>query len=143
MSASSLSLPPERVGKLLQALIERQGRPVFLNGLPMAPAAIRAACAPDGFLPAFMVAAESLWHSLTGTGFGLTLKPSEQAATGVELTAVRPDSLVVVLLCLLEVLRRLGLERDDLSLNELPTVWDYGLRLIQVSGERAVREEAA
>ncbi|MFT8719914.1 hypothetical protein [Acetobacter sp.] len=143
MSASSLSLPPERVGKLLFALLERRARPVCLNGQPMAPAAVRAACAPDGFLPAFMVAAESLWHTLTGTGFGLTLKPSEQTSTGVELTAIHADSLVVVLLCLAEVLERISPDGDPVSLNDLPTVWDYGLRLIQVSGERAVREEAA
>ncbi|NHN89978.1 hypothetical protein [Acetobacter conturbans] len=143
MSAHPLSLPPERVGKLLHALITRQMRPVFLNGQPMSHGATSAACAPDGFLPAFMVAAESLWHALTGTGFGMVLKPSEQTSTGVELTAIRADSLVVVLLCLLEVLERLSLEHDHISLNDLPTVWDYGLRLIQVSGERAVREEAA
>lgn len=143
MSAHSLSVPPVRVGKLLCRLLERHGRPLSLNGRAITPDAVSAACAPDGFLPAFLLAAESLWHSLTGTGFGLTIKETTTSATGVEVVAIKPDSLVVVLLCLLEVLERASPQQSHLSLNDLTDVWDYGLRLVQVSGERVARVEAA
>ena len=81
----SPSLDLGRLGHVLQAMVERDGRPLLLRDeasgrLHRLPADL--AGAPDGVMPSLMAAADAVWQAATRSGSSRRAIPARCWATG-------------------------------------------------------------
>lgn len=74
---------------------------------------------PEFLLPVLARLAEELWRRETETGFGLQIEPDETALTGHRLVAIHHAPLSLVVLCMDEVLRRVGQDGTEIPLEAL------------------------
>ena len=101
MSAVSV----EAVSKAMGALLEREGRTVIYQDrasgedLAVTPAS---AAAPNGLLPALVVAGEAVWREATGQGFALDIVRDPAALLGYRLRAIRDGQFSTVMLATME-----------------------------------------
>jgi hypothetical protein len=64
-----------------------------------------AAASPEGMLPIFLLAADSLWTRAAGRNLGIEIVPDPQALFHYRLQAIHHGPIAAVLLALAEVLR--------------------------------------
>ena len=121
----SEGLDLKTIGRTLQVLLERAGKPVIYQcavseqDLRFEP---EDAVTVDGLLPAFLTAADAVWHEATGRRFALDVVTDPKAAFGYVIRDVRSGSFSMILLSLIEVLAQIE-QPDCLLVNELTTVW--------------------
>ena len=86
----------EAVGRTMRVLFERAEQPIVYHdpatGAPLTvdPAV---ASAPDGFLPAVLVAGEAVWRETTGKGFGLDIQRDPSGLLGYRVRGDRGGQL--------------------------------------------------
>ncbi len=76
----------------------------------------------NGLLPAFLTAADAVWHEATGRRFTLDVVTDPEASFGFVVRGARSSSFSTLMLSLMEVLAQIE-QPDCLLLNELTTVW--------------------
>ena len=110
-SAATPGLDLEKIGLTLQALIETSGREV--TTLDQATGVIETistelAVDPSGMLPAFVIAAETVWRDATGKGFNVVLRREEHALLGHRLEGVSGASFSTVMLSMMEAIEQVA-----------------------------------
>jgi hypothetical protein len=113
------------VSAMTARLLAAAGGPILYRETPRAEPWVISpedAGQPDGLLPAFLVAAETLWRSAGGHGFGLTIRPDGEALLGYRVTGIGPTPASTVLLTLMETVRRVS-SRDGIVVEELGEIW--------------------
>ena len=134
----SPSLDLGRLGHVLQAMVERDGRPLLLRDeasgrLHRLPTDL--AAAPDGVMPSMLAAAEAVWQVATDRALGVEQVRDPAALLGYRVQAVRGEPLTVVALAALEAIRRTP-DPAALLVNDFAEVW-RSLRLEQSPVRRA------
>jgi hypothetical protein len=121
MSAVNL----DAVGRTMHVLLERTERPVVYmdaaNGgyLAMDPAV---ASAPNGFLPAVLVAGEAVWRETTGKGFSLDIIHDPTSLLGYRLRGIGAGSFATVMLASLEAIHQVS-RPDAIMVSEFNALW--------------------
>ena len=101
MSAVSVAT----VGRTMEALLSRESRTIIYHDnatgrdLVASPAA---AAAPDGLLPAFVVAGEAIWREATDKGFALDIVRDPRALLGYRLRGIGAGTFTTVMLAMME-----------------------------------------
>ena len=113
------------VSRTLQVLLERAGKPVIYQctvskqDLRFEP---EDAVTVNGLLPAFLTAADAVWHEATGRRFALDVVTDPGAVFGYVIRGARSGTFSTLMLSLMEVLAQIE-QPDCLLVNELTTVW--------------------
>jgi hypothetical protein len=98
-------------GRTLRVLLERTGRPIIYHD-PANSAQLtldaRTASAPDGFLPAFIVAGEAVWREATGKGFALDIVHDPSALLGYRLQDIGAGTFATVMLASMEAIHQVA-----------------------------------
>lgn len=121
----STEVSVDAVGRTLEALLVREGRPVVYQDratgkeLVVSPAS---AAAPDGLLPALVVAGEAVWREATGQGFALDVARDPAALLGYRLRAIRGGAFSTVMLSMMEAAAQAA-QSGPIVVNELQAVW--------------------
>ena len=115
----------DRLGRALQAMVERDGRPLLLRDegsgrLHRLPADL--AGAPDGVMPSILAAAGAVWQAATGRGLGVEQHRDPAALLGCRVAGVRGEPFTVVALSALEAIHRTG-GPTALVVNDFAEVW--------------------
>lgn len=113
------------VGRTLQRLIERDGRPVALRDEAsgqlhwMPPELVGA---PDALLPNFLSAADVVWRAATGRHLGIEQTRDPDTLLGYRVKAIRGEPFSVVMLSAMEAVARTA-RPDMLVVNDLGNLW--------------------
>jgi len=119
----------ERVGRTMEVLLRRAGKPVVFSGLSKeGPVEVRldSACARDGLLPVFLVAGEAVWKELVGSGFKLEIARDEKALLGYRVDAIGETRFSAVMLSMMEASAQ-AVRGDRIVVDELGVVWEGAL----------------
>lgn len=109
----------ETVIDAVSDLIRTRGYVFTMDGVTQPFLTPRQIAAPDCLLPVLGRLAEELWRQETGNGFGLLIEPDPEALADHRLTAIHHAPLSLVVLCMDEVLRRVGDGGSEISLEGL------------------------
>ena len=119
----------EAVGRTMRVLFERAEQPIVYHDpatgalLTMDPAI---ASAPDGFLPAMLVAGEAVWRETTGKGFGLDIQRDPSGLLGYRVRAIGAGSFSTVMLASIEALTQVS-QRDAILVSEFNALWSAAM----------------
>lgn len=113
------------VGRTLQRLIERDGRPVVLRDeatgqqhrMPT-----ELVGAPDALLPNFLSAADVVWRAATGRHLGIEQLRDPDTLLGYRVKAIRGEPFSVVMLASMEAVARTA-RPEMLAVNDLGNLW--------------------
>ncbi|MHB0670062.1 hypothetical protein [Roseomonas mucosa] len=113
------------VGRTLQRLVERDGRPLLLRdeatGLDhRLPAALVAAS--DGLMPNFLAAANVVWRAATGRHLGIEQEHDPDALLGYRVKGIRGAPFSVVMLSAMEAIERTG-SPSALPVSDFAKLW--------------------
>ena len=113
------------VGRTLQRLVERDGRPLVLRdgatGLDhRLPASLVAA--PEGLMPNFLAAANVVWRAATGRHLGIEQERDPEALLGYRVKGIRGEPFSVVMLSAMEAIGRSGTPKA-LLVNDFDALW--------------------
>ena len=121
MSAVSV----EAVGRTMRLLLERADRPIVYrdpaNGALLAMDSA-VASAPDGFLPAVLVAGEAVWRETTGKGFSLDIARDPAALLGYRLRGIGAGSFATVMLAAMEAINQVC-RPEAILVSEFNALW--------------------
>ncbi len=129
MSAVSV----DSVGRAMEALLTREGRPVIYRDratgedLPVSPAS---AAAPNGLLPALVVAGEAVWREATGKGFALDIVRDPAALLGYRLRAIREGTFSTVMLSTMEATAQVA-RPGAIMVHDLNALWQAATNTIE------------
>jgi hypothetical protein len=101
------TLDPAHVSRVVRALLIEADRDILIEDRPrrdLVSIPFDAAAAEDGILPVFLVAAEAIWHDVTGRGFDLTLKRDLGALMSWRIEAIRAEAFSCVILSVMEAI---------------------------------------
>ncbi len=113
------------VSATLRVLLERAGKPVIYQcavtkqDFRFEP---EDAVTVNGLLPAFLTAADAVWHEATGRRFTLDVVTDPEAIFGYVVRGAHSGSFSTLMLSLMEVLVQIE-QSDCLLVNELIAVW--------------------
>lgn len=114
------------VSRTIRNLLEREGRPVIYadRAAGDAPRAISTsvAAAPDGLLPAFVVAGEAVWREATGKGFELDIVRDPKALLGYRLRGIGAGAFTTVMLATMEATDQVT-RPEAIMVNDLHSLW--------------------
>lgn len=134
MSAVSV----DSVSRTTQVLLERTGRPVVYhdpaNGAQLEMDA-RAAGAPEGFLPAFVVAGEAVWREVAGKGFALDIVGDASALLGYRPRGIGAGTFATVMLSSMEAMHQV-MRPEAIVVSDFNRLWSSavaGLRHQEVN----------
>ncbi|WP_338929153.1 hypothetical protein WDZ11_22400 (plasmid) [Roseomonas mucosa] len=121
----SAALDLGAVGRTLQRLVERDGRPLILRDeatgaehrLPTALVA-----APEGLMPNFLAAANAVWRAATGRHLGIEQAHDPASLLGYRVKGIRGEPFSVVMLAALEAIERTG-SPAALPVNDFAALW--------------------
>ena len=121
MSAVSV----DAVSRAMQVLLERAGRPVMYrdpaNGAELTLDA-QAVGAPEGFLPAFLVAGEAVWREAAGKGFALDIVREPSALLGYRLRGIGAGTFATVMLASMEAMHQV-MGPEAIVVSDFNRVW--------------------
>lgn len=129
MSAVSV----QTVGQTMAALLTREGRTILYRDratgvdMPLSPAT---AAAPDGLLPALVVAGEAVWRDATGKGFGLDIVRDPASLLGYRLRGIRDGSFSTVMLATMEATAQVA-GPGVIVANDLNALWQAAAASIE------------
>ncbi|MGC9271451.1 hypothetical protein [Acidiphilium sp.] len=119
----SAALDLTRVSRVLEAVLDRDSRPVMLRSMAswqLHRVPTHVAAAPAGLLPAFLVAGDALLREATGKGVETDLQPERVSLLGYRVASVRHQRFSDVMLAMMEatdqIARNGRLMADDLKL---------------------------
>lgn len=121
----SEGLDLKTISGTLQVLLDRAGKPVIYQcaaskqDLRFEP---ENAVTVNGLLPAFLTAADAVWHEATGRRFTLDVAADPNAIFGYVVRGARSGSFSTVMPSLMGVPAQID-QPDCLLVNELSTVW--------------------
>jgi hypothetical protein len=115
----------EAVGRTLRVLLERAERPIVYrdpaNGSRLAMDA-EVASAPNGFLPAVVVAGEAVWREATRKGFALDIARDPTALLGYRLRGIGAGSFATVMLASMEAINQVS-RPEAILVSEFNGLW--------------------
>ena len=120
-----MSVSVDAVSRTMRQLLQDWDRPLVCwdratNGLHAVSTA--AASAPDGFLPALVIAGQAVWHEATGQGFALDVVRDPDALLGYRLRGIEAGSFTSVMLAAMEAAHQVT-GPEAIVLSELAGVW--------------------
>jgi hypothetical protein len=113
------------VSRTMAAWLERDGRRVVYRDRATGDEIIAspaAAVAPDGLLPALLVAGEAVWREATGRGFALDLVHDRHALLGYRLRGIDGGHFASVMLATIEAASQVAGPEVILA-SELGALW--------------------
>lgn len=121
----SAPLDLETVGRTLQRLVERDGRPLVLRDAATGfdhrlPASLVAA--PEGLMPNFLAAANVVWRAATGRHLGIEQERDPEGLLGYRVKGIRGEPFSVVMLSAMEAISRSGTPKA-LLVNDFDALW--------------------
>ncbi len=127
----------DAVSRTMATLLARAGHPVLLHDrvkdrtVAVAP---DTAAAPDGLLPALLVAGEAIWREATGKGFMLDIRTDPEAVLGYRVAGIGAGSFATVMISMMEATAQ-ATRHDAFVAIDLGAVW-HGVveRLDQAAG---------
>ena len=132
MSAVSV----EAVSRTMQIVLERTARPVVYhdpaNGAHLALDA-QAAGAPDGFLPAFVVAGEAVWREVAGKGFALDIVGDPSALLGYRLRGIGDGTFATVMLASMEAMHQV-MRPEAIVVSDFNRLWSSAVAGLRRDG---------
>ena len=121
MSAVSVDL----VSRTMRVVLGRTGREIVYDD-PANGARLtldgQAAGAPEGFLPAFVVAGEAVWREVTGKGFQLDIVRDPSALLGYRLRGIGAGSFASVMLSAMEAMHQV-MRPDAIVVSDFNRLW--------------------
>lgn len=115
----------QAVSRTMAALLAQSGQPVRLQD-PVKHTTITVApdtgAAPDGLLPAILVAGEAIWHEVTGKSFHLDIRTDPEALLGYRVNGIGAGSFPIVMLAVMEAQAQ-AVEHCAFLVNRLDTIW--------------------
>ncbi len=127
----SMPIPVSRVeladvSRIFEQLLRRHGKPyVFrdaVSGLDL-PLEWDEVASPKGLLPAFLIAADSVWLRATGNGFALDVVEQPGSLLGYVVSKVAGGSFSSLMLSMMEVQHQLDTDGPSLFGNGLLEIW--------------------
>lgn len=116
----------QAVSRTMAALLAQSAQPVRLQD-PVKHTTIMVApdtaAAPDGLLPAILVAGEAIWREVTGKSFRLDIRTDPEALLGYRVNGIGAGSFPIVMLALMEA-RAQAVQRGAFLVNRLGIVWN-------------------
>lgn len=116
----------DRVSEVLEIILTRKGKPVVLHdrtsGVDL-PLEYDEAASPIGLLPAFLVAAEAIWHQATGNGFSLEIVEQPKTLLGYTVRRISGGTFSSVMLSILEAHHQIDDGSATLVSNKLMNRW--------------------
>lgn len=115
----------QAVSRTMAALLAQSGQPVRLQDpvkhttVTVAP---DTAAAPDGLLPAMLVAGEAVWREVTGKSFRLDIRTDPDSLLGYRVNGIGAGSFPIVMLAVMEA-RAQAIEHGAFLVNRLDTIW--------------------
>lgn len=115
------------VSRMLQCLLAQSGRAILYDcraskrTLSYAP---DSAASPSGLLPAFLSAGDAVWREATGKSLGVEIVPDPDTVLGFTVCSIRPGSVAVVLLSVMEAIEQAA-HADSILVNDLGKVWRF------------------
>lgn len=126
------------VSRTMQVMLERSGRPIVYDdpadGMRLALGA-QAAGAPEGFLPAFVVAGEAIWREAAGQGFALDIVRDPSALLGYRLRGIGAGTFATVMLSAMEATHQVT-RPDAIVVSDFNRLWNSAVAELR-------RDEAA
>lgn len=113
------------VRRTLGALLEQSGRHLAMRDRGTgreAPVSHDLATSPDGFLPVFLVAADSVWRAATGRSFGIGLQRDPSSLLGYRAESVDGGPFSAVMLSMLEAIEQTA-RPGVLLMNDFDKLW--------------------
>lgn len=115
----------ESVSRTMQVLLERAGRAVTYRD-PANGAALTlnadVAGAPEGYLPAFVVAGEAVWREAVGQGFELDIARDPAALLGYRLRGIGAGTFATVMLASMEAMHQV-MRPEAIIVSDFNRVW--------------------
>jgi hypothetical protein len=115
----------DQVSRTLARLLAQENTPILLiDALTGQMIEVRpdSAAAPNGLLPALLVAGEAVWREIAGTGFELTIRRDPVALLGYRVEAIGSGGFSIVLLAMLEA-KAQATRAEGFVVNELTAIW--------------------
>lgn len=131
----------DAVSRTMATLLAQAGHPVLLHDrvkdrtVAVAP---DTAAAPDGLLPALLVAGEAVWREATGKGFMLDIRTDPEAVLGYRVAGIGAGSFATVMLSMMEATAQ-ATRHDAFLVNDLGAIW----RSVTERLDPAARTDAA
>lgn len=113
------------VSRTLGALLERSGCHLSaLDPIRGEPVAVSRdlATSPDGFLPVFLVAADSVWRDATGHSFGIGLERDPAALLGFRSDSIAGGPFSALMLSMMEAIEQTA-RPGVLLMNDFDSLW--------------------
>ena len=136
MSAVSV----DAVSRTMQVVLERTGRPVVYhdpaNGAHLALDA-QAGGAPEGFLPAFVVAGEAVWREAAGKGFALDIVRDPSALLGYRLRGIGAGTFATVMLASVEAMHQV-MRPEAIVVSDFNRLWSSAVAGLRHEGVAAL-----
>lgn len=115
----------DSVSRTMQVLLARAARPVVYhdpaNGARLELDA-RTAGAPEGFLPAFVVAGEAVWREAAGKGFALDIVGDSSALLGYRLRRIGAGTFASVMLASMEAMHQV-MRPEAIVVSDFNRLW--------------------
>jgi hypothetical protein len=115
----------DQVSRTLARLLTQDGAPILLiDALTGQVIEVRpdSAAAPDGLLPALLVAGEAVWREIAGQGFDLAIRHDPAALLGYRVESIGSNSFPIVMLAMLEA-KAQAMRAEGFVVNELTAIW--------------------
>lgn len=115
-----------RISAVLEVILARKGKPVVLHdetsGVDL-PLEYDEVASPIGLLPAFLVAAEAVWHEATGNGFSIEIVEQPKTLLGYAVKRIGGGNFSSIMLSILEVHDQIDDGSATLVSNKLMERW--------------------
>ena len=132
MSAVSV----DAISRTMQVVLERSGRPIVYhdpaNGARLTLDA-QAGGAPEGFLPAFVVAGEAVWREATGKGFALDIVRDQSALLGYRLRGIGAGTFATVMLASMEAMHQV-MRPEAIVVSDFNRLWTSAVAGLRQAG---------
>lgn len=124
------------VSRTMQVVLERSGRQIVYddpsNGTRLKIDA-GAAGAPEGFLPAFVVAGEAVWREAAGKGFALDIVRDSSALLGYRLRGIGAGTFATVMLASMEAMHQV-MRPEAIVVSDFNRLWSSAVAGIRLEG---------
>lgn len=113
------------VSRTLDQLLGRSQRSLMMfdrGGSTLLPLSRDLAVAPDGVLPVFLVAADTIWRDATGKSFGVRLARDPSALLGFRADGIHGGPFSAVMLSMMEAIEQTA-RPSMLLVNDFDRLW--------------------
>jgi hypothetical protein len=133
----------DAVSHTMRVVLERSGRPIVYddpaNGARLTLDALTGG-APEGFLPAFVVAGEAVWREATGKGFALDIMRDQSALLGYRLRGIGAGTFATVMLASMEAMHQV-MRPEAIVVSDFNRLWSSAVAGLRQLGASVVASQ--